>query len=88
MKPPSCDESAAARGSPSGHPGTRACPSLLRDDNGCRCAGSDLNERLPWCERQRWTLRMPAEIYGWSTEGFDTHDLQEAKALLEEFHGN
>jgi predicted ATPase len=25
-----------------------------------------------------------AEIYGWSTEGFDTKDLQEAKALLRE----
>ena len=25
-----------------------------------------------------------AEIYGWFTEGFDTADLQEAKALLEE----
>jgi predicted ATPase len=25
-----------------------------------------------------------AEIYGWFTEGFDTTDLQEAKALLEE----
>jgi len=24
------------------------------------------------------------EIYGWFTEGFDTKDLQEAKALLEE----
>jgi predicted ATPase len=24
-----------------------------------------------------------AEIYGWFTEGFDTADLQEAKALLE-----
>ncbi|HKA52919.1 MAG TPA: hypothetical protein VKJ47_04590, partial [Candidatus Binatia bacterium] len=28
--------------------------------------------------------RMLAEIYGWFTEGFDTKDLQEAKALLEE----
>jgi len=28
--------------------------------------------------------RLPAEIYGWFTEGFDTKDLQEAKALLEE----
>jgi predicted ATPase len=28
--------------------------------------------------------RMLAEIYGWSTEGFDTKDLQEAKALLVE----
>ena len=25
-----------------------------------------------------------AEVYGWSTEGFDTADLQEAKALLAE----
>jgi predicted ATPase len=28
-----------------------------------------------------------APIYGWFTEGFDTADLQEAKALLEEFGG-
>lgn len=27
---------------------------------------------------------MLAEIYGWFTEGFDTKDLQGAKALLEE----
>jgi predicted ATPase len=27
--------------------------------------------------------RMLAEIYGWFTEGFDTVDLQEAKALLQ-----
>jgi predicted ATPase len=27
---------------------------------------------------------MLAEIYGWFTEGFDTKDLQEAKALLEQ----
>jgi len=28
--------------------------------------------------------RMLAEIYSWFTEGFDTADLQEAKALLQE----
>ncbi len=28
--------------------------------------------------------QMLAEIYGWFTEGFDTPDLKEAKALLEE----
>ncbi|MBI3329627.1 MAG: hypothetical protein HYZ81_23345 [Nitrospinae bacterium] len=28
--------------------------------------------------------RLLAEIYGWFTEGFDTADLREAKALLEE----
>jgi hypothetical protein len=27
---------------------------------------------------------MLAEIYGWFTEGFDTADLKDAKALLEE----
>jgi len=27
---------------------------------------------------------MLADIYGWFTEGLDTKDLQEAKALLEE----
>ena len=27
-----------------------------------------------------------AEIYNWFTEGFDTNDLQEAKALLEELN--
>ena len=26
---------------------------------------------------------MLAEIYGWFTEGFDTADLQEAKAMLQ-----
>jgi predicted ATPase len=30
--------------------------------------------------------RMLAEIYNWFTEGFDTKDLQEAKALLEELN--
>jgi hypothetical protein len=28
-----------------------------------------------------------AEVYGWFTEGFDTADLQEAKAWLEELAG-
>lgn len=28
--------------------------------------------------------KLLAEIYGWFTEGFDTKDLQEAKALLDE----
>jgi hypothetical protein len=30
---------------------------------------------------------MLAEIYDWFTEGFDTADLKEAKALLEELSG-
>ena len=31
--------------------------------------------------------QMLAEIYGWFTEGFDTPDLKDAKALLEELEG-
>jgi predicted ATPase len=34
--------------------------------------------------KQAEARRMLAEIYGWFTEGFDTVDLKEAKALLEE----
>ena len=34
--------------------------------------------------KQEEAQRMLAEIYGWFTEGFDTRDLQEAKALLNE----
>lgn len=30
---------------------------------------------------------MRAEIYNWFTEGFDTADLKDAKALLEELSG-
>ena len=33
---------------------------------------------------QKEAHEMLAEIYGWFTEGFDTTDLQEAKALLED----
>jgi predicted ATPase len=32
--------------------------------------------------------RMLAEVYGWFTEGFDTPDLIEAKALLEDLPGS
>jgi predicted ATPase len=34
--------------------------------------------------KKKEASRMLSEIYGWFTEGFDTADLQEAKALLEE----
>ena len=33
--------------------------------------------------KQREAHQLLAEIYNWFTEGFDTKDLQEAKALLE-----
>ncbi len=37
--------------------------------------------------RRDEALAMFAEIYHWFTEGFDTVDLKEAKALLEELSG-
>jgi len=39
-----------------------------------------------WQQRSRKeeARQLLAEIYGWFTEGFDTRDLQEAKAVLEE----
>ncbi len=38
--------------------------------------------------RHEEARQMLAEIYGWFTEGFDTVDLKEAKALLEELSSN
>ncbi len=34
--------------------------------------------------KQKEAHQMLSEIYGWFTEGFETKDLQEAQALLEE----
>ena len=34
--------------------------------------------------KQKEAHQLLSEIYGWFTEGFDTKDLQDAKALLEE----
>jgi predicted ATPase len=34
--------------------------------------------------KQKEAHDLLAEVYAWFTEGFDTADLQEAKALLEE----
>jgi len=40
--------------------------------------------RLWQCQGERAEAReLLAEIYGWFSEGFDTADLQEAKAFLE-----
>ena len=33
--------------------------------------------------RRQEARQLLAEVYGWFTEGFDTADLQEARALLE-----
>jgi len=37
-------------------------------------------------DKQHAACNTLSEIYNWFTEGFDTKDLQEAKALLEELN--
>jgi hypothetical protein len=41
-------------------------------------------QRRDRCEQARAML---AEIYNWFTEGFDTADLKETKALLDQLSG-
>src|SRR5207249_12196876 len=38
--------------------------------------------------KKKQARQMLAEIYGWFTEGFDTADLKEARALREELSGH
>jgi predicted ATPase len=37
--------------------------------------------------KQATARQLTAEVYGWFTEGFETTDLQEAKAFLQELGG-
>jgi predicted ATPase len=41
-----------------------------------------------WRNQGKWdeARELLAPVYGWFTEGFDTRDLKEAKALLDELH--
>ena len=41
-----------------------------------------------WRDRgkQQQACELLAPVFGWFTEGFDTRDLKEAKALLDELH--
>jgi predicted ATPase len=47
-------------------------------------ATTSLTHLLSQQGRREEARAMLAEIYGWFTEGFDTADLKEAKALLEQ----
>ena len=47
-------------------------------------ATTSLARLLAWQDRRGEALAMLSEIYNWFTEGFDTADLKDAKALLEE----
>ena len=41
-------------------------------------------EAAGWASGPSLACELLAPVYGWFTEGFDTRDLKEAKALLEE----
>jgi predicted ATPase len=43
-----------------------------------------LAELLIACDERDVARQLLAPVYGWFTEGFDTFDLKEAKALLDE----
>lgn len=51
-----------------------------------RRTGSALNSSTNWRDQGRCTEAhdLLAPVYGWFTEGFDTADLKDAKALLDE----
>jgi predicted ATPase len=62
---------------------TGLCPSATGEVG--RAAGIDQPDLpLATAGEKNEAQQMLAEIYNWFTEGFDTKDLQEAKALLAE----
>ncbi len=59
-------------------------PQTHKHHRGMASAGSDASPR----DCEGWCLPIPldilAPVYDWFTEGFDTADLKDAKALLDE----
>jgi hypothetical protein len=53
----------------------------------CQVAGNNEPEPPVAAGKQHGDHNMLVKIYGWFTEGFNTKDLYEAKALLEELAG-
>jgi hypothetical protein len=53
---------------------------------GARADAAAARSRLPDQGKQDEARELLAPVYGWFTEGFDTLDLKEAKALLDELH--
>jgi len=58
--------------------------SLFADVNDRLRAVMSLSQLWQSQGKQKETHQMLSEVYNWFTEGFDTKDLQEAKALLKE----
>jgi predicted ATPase len=63
-------------------PGLRNCRAWLRKKS------LSYDRRWTWLWRDQGKVQQAREllapVYGWFTEGFNTRDLKEAKALLEE----
>ena len=68
------------------------CPVAVGPGCGPYLEAKALEPRAAICLRRLWqqqgkcaeARQLLAPIYGWFTEGFDTADLQEARALLDE----
>ena len=66
----------------------------LHQEVGCSHPGLDRAEGMLNTVSRRWldqgkpqqARELLAPVYGWFTEGFDTLDLKEAKALLDQLH--
>ena len=65
---------------------TCASPALRSRNRTVECPARllTMSRRLRDTNRRDEARAVLAEIYIWFTEGFDTHDLKEAKALLDE----
>ena len=50
--------------------------------------GDELESVVAGQDKKTEARQLLAEIYGWFTEGFDTADLKQAKALLEELRND
>jgi len=63
----------------------RSCSPPPRESTG---TARDVDPRAPSAHTDRHdeALTILAEIYNWFTEGFDTADLKDAKALLDELN--
>jgi len=64
-------------------------PILPRSPPACGFSISSILTSLRWAAQGevQQARELLAPVYGWFTEGFDTRDLKEAKALLEELAG-
>lgn len=60
-------------------------PALLAHHPGCMSYGPAVSLSRLWHQQGKGTAarHMLSAIYDWFTEGFDTADLQEARALLQ-----